>query len=605
MNQLVSNMKSIKTVVDKVACQDFRTLFDFLQERIEYPESFVTLLGETSSGKSSILNGLLGSNILRTGPNPTTGAVVEIMDDPAIKNFEYFAVTKNAKLETLTKEQFGQFSKNLPEQYERLRLLTPSYPKGLKGLRFFDTPGYGSIHENHEKIIKSFMPNSDIIIYVISYRVGVNESDAEFIGLIEELFREDMTFYLVINRTPENKATNDRRVKEIINHVQDLLHQEIPVYLVHGEVSTMDGEPPLPAAEELWESIKNEISSEKRKMALHHSLLGFQKSLLFDVQGYLEKRKVEQLVTDEERKLLEETSAEFLAKKQVVETKIESTFERVNTTTKKMFKSSADEIVACIQSEITSSNRWTHQQECAGYVQTHLMPMLAKKETKNIRAYIERELDQLNEEIDSMLNAAVQKLERKIHIENRAFEQLVLNVSNRVAQRFADQALQAFFRQYGGVGGAGAGVANAAKKGLKKAGDLVGKTFSRETHNQLARFLSRIGATSTRAIGAAAAVIVEAGFYLYEVALWQSELIKQVGKAVSLWEEKSIKAVDNDLLELKRHNLEQVESFFREYKEAFSLKEYEGNEENINRIEEQLSEIQSILQNIERERIAS
>lgn len=35
---------------------------------------------------------------------------------------------------------------------------------------------------------------------------------------------------------------------------------------------------------------------------------------------------------------------------------------------------------------------------------------------------------------------------------------------------------------------------------MKKIGDLFGKTFSRETHNELAKFLSKIGATSTRAI---------------------------------------------------------------------------------------------------------
>jgi ribosome biogenesis GTPase A len=595
VEQLRENMRLIEKVIKSVNKQEYNTLYDFLSERIDYPESFVTMLGETSSGKTSLINGLLGKNVLYTGPQPTTGSVVEVMDDPSIQKPEYFVVTKDAKLAPLSLDQFNQFCKELPDQFDRVRMLLPSFPKGLHGLRLFDTPGYGSIHEKHEEILKSFLPNSDILLYVVNYRVGVNQSDAEFIALIEELLRDDMKFYLIINRAPEKVTESDRRVKEIVSHVQDLLHKEVPVFIVPGVIPTDEEEPALPQADELWQHVKQELLSDERHAALERAFLGFQRSLVLDMQGYLEKKKLDKLASHEERQMLEAALKEFLEKKPVVEEKIITTFEKVTKMTKKMFSASANTMVGRIESEIQSSNKWTNQQECAGFVEAHLMPILAKKETKNAQSYIGMELDRLNEEIESMLNTAVQKFERRISIENKSFEKLMKNVSNRLTQRFADQALQAFFRQYGGAGGAGAGVANAAKKALKNLGDLVGKTFSRETHNGLAKFLSRMGATSTRAIAAAAVVIVEAAFYLYEVHVWQGKLSKQVRKAITVWEEKSITAVEADLSDSKNHNLEQVAGFFTEYEKAFSLDEFEEQEGNQTKIEEQLADLESLL----------
>jgi predicted GTPase len=596
--QLLLNMDIIEEIIQKVNQQEFTTLYKFLRERIEYPESFVTMLGETSSGKSSLINGLLGKELLYAAPQPTTGTVIEIMDDPELEKIEYYAVTKEATISQQTEESFRKLSIQLPEQYERLRMYIPSFPKGLQGMRMFDTPGYGAIQDEHEEIIKSFLPNSDMIIYVINYRVGLKQSDAEFLSLIQELLREDMKFYLVINRVPEKVTKVDSRIKEITDYVHDLLHQNIPVYLVHS-VMPLDDQPTLPFADQLWQDVKKEIASEERQQALETTFLTYQKSLLYEIQGFLENKKLAYMVSDEERKLVEEALDELLEKKLVIEEKMEETFKRVSATSKKMFVHSGEKIVRDLETEITVANKWTNQQECAGYVEAHLMPMLAKKETKNVQYYIEKELDKLNEEIESILNAAIQHFEKRITLDSKAFDRLVINVGHKVAQRVTDTVLQNFFKQYGGAGGAGAGVANAAKKGLKKLGDLVGKTFSRDTHNALAKFLSKIGATSTRAIGMAAVVFVEAAFYLYEVKVWQKKLAKNAKKAITTWVDKSGEAVESDLADLKQHNLEEMDGIFEEYKKAFTLEQYTDTDGNLAEVDEQLVRVQEALTRLE------
>lgn len=588
-------MDSIEKVVNHVNQKEFSSLYEFLRERIEYPESFVTMIGETSSGKSSLINGLLGKELLYTGPQPTTGTVVEIMDGADSNSEEYYAVTKEARMAPLTQEQFLKFNLKLPEQYERLRVLIPSFPKGLQGMRLFDTPGYGAIQEEHEEIVMSFLPNSDVILYVVSYRAGVKQNDADFLSYINEVLRDDMKIYLVINRVPPTVGETDTRIKEITCHVQDLLHRELPVYLVPSVMPANEDGAPLPSAIELWEDVKEEITSPERQQVLQRTFFGYQQNLLFEIEGYLEHKKLEYIVSDEERKLAEEALQEFMDKKPVIDEKIENTFLRISQMSPKMFSHSADIMVQEIQKEVQVADKWTSQQECAGFVEAHLMPILAKRETKNIKGYIEKELDDLNEEIESILNTAIKRFENRVTLDSATFGKLVLNVGNKVAQRFTDQALAGFFRQYGGAGGAGAGVANAAKKGLKKIGDLVNHTFSRETHNALAKFLSKIGATSTKAITAAAVVFVETAFYLFEVVVWQSKLAKKVKDAIAIWEDKSIKAVEKDLMELKAYNRDEINEIFKEYKDAFTFIETDVHDKGLSEIEDQLEMVNEIL----------
>lgn len=75
----------------------------------------------------------------------------------------------------------------------------------------------------------------------------------------------------------------------------------------------------------------------------------------------------------------------------------------------------------------------------------------------------------------------------------------------------------------------------------------MAKHFSRETHNALASFLKKIGATSTRNLSIAVSMFIEGVFYVIEANRWQGRLVKDVKKGTKKWEEDTIAMVLNDL----------------------------------------------------------
>ena len=54
---------------------------------------------------------------------------------------------------------------------------------------------------------------------------------------------------------------------------------------------------------------------------------------------------------------------------------------------------------------------------------------------------------------------------------------------------------------------------------------MFGKTFSRETHNALKHFISKVGLTSSKAISAAAVLVIDAVVAIVDPTTWKITLV--------------------------------------------------------------------------------
>ena len=74
----INKLEMLEQLVSMTENSEIETMSKFLYERIKHHDSYVVFLGETSSGKSSIINGLLGAPVLPMKANPSTAAITEI-----------------------------------------------------------------------------------------------------------------------------------------------------------------------------------------------------------------------------------------------------------------------------------------------------------------------------------------------------------------------------------------------------------------------------------------------------------------------------------------------------------------------------------------------
>jgi len=572
---------TVNKLAQKTGDQEIIDLSKFLKDRISHPDSFVAMLGETSSGKTTLLNGFLGVNLLYTSVQPSTGAVVELEFTPEDIMRQFYAIFKNATAAELSKEDFIEYSKTPKENIKRLWMKTRSDKYGDSKLRLFDTPGYGSVIEKHEEILTEFLPESNIIIYVVCHRVGIQQDDYNFINYVREIITEDTEFVLVINRVPDI-GKDDKRINEIKRYISDMLHYKPQTFLV-PDIPCENNEYPLPKCEDLWAYIKENILSEKHQRQLEKSFEGYVFGLFERCEAYITQKAAAQMMDQNERdvliKELKDTITELEnAKDQLVK----PTFDKLVAVIPSKLSMAKNNVINAIHQKIDESGK-SQQQEIVAYVNAHMLQFETKKQMDEIRFYIEAKLTDLDKQIEDMLNKCIQKIEHAIELH---FSVEAANMAKGIIKKYAsnvmEQSLLGYFKQFAGRGGTG--IANGAKHLLKKVGDFFGRTFSRETHNKLASTLSKIGATSAKAVGMAVAVVLEIVFITVDALTWQGSLKKKVTESVEKWHDEVLNAIQNDLNELKRENLSLLDEYISGLQK--DIDEYSKSDRNYEGIDE-------------------
>ena len=146
----------------------------------------IVFMGEFSTGKSSIINALIGENILEQGITPTTDKITII--------------------------KFGELKE---EKFENgvLNITVPN--KRLENTYLVDTPGTNVTIEQHERITKEFIPRADIVFFTIGAERAVTGSESDFIKFLKDDWSKNIVFLL--NKI--DVAQNEEELNNLLAHV--------------------------------------------------------------------------------------------------------------------------------------------------------------------------------------------------------------------------------------------------------------------------------------------------------------------------------------------------------------------------------------------------
>lgn len=132
-------------------------LADLRQALLQLDELFlIVVAGEFNSGKSALINALLGERVLAEGVTPTTTRI------------------------TLVK-----YGDQKTESFGAGGLVVLTFPLDLlRELNFVDTPGTNAVIREHEALTRDFVPRSDLVIFVTSADRPFTESERQFLDHI-------------------------------------------------------------------------------------------------------------------------------------------------------------------------------------------------------------------------------------------------------------------------------------------------------------------------------------------------------------------------------------------------------------------------------------
>jgi small GTP-binding protein len=162
-------------------------------------DAFMLLVvGEFNSGKSSLINALLGGDFLKSGPLPTTEKVCVL---------RYMNKGENVLL------------KDFDE------IILPV--KWLEHVAIIDTPGTNAIIAEHEKLAHAVVPRADLIIFVTSAERPISESEASFLKKISAWGRNVI---MVVNKLDILEPHEREKVLQFVSqNTSIILGTSIPV----------------------------------------------------------------------------------------------------------------------------------------------------------------------------------------------------------------------------------------------------------------------------------------------------------------------------------------------------------------------------------------
>ncbi|HOY65436.1 MAG TPA: dynamin family protein [Candidatus Ozemobacteraceae bacterium] len=188
----------------------------------------VLVVGEFNAGKSSLINSMLGEDLLPTGVTPTTSLVTILEPGPFNVHVKPMGTKDPIRIEPGKSHTPGygipggsfdweSFAKLLtdPENIDRIELVRMSHPAMPAGLTVIDTPGINDIAKSRAEIVYGLIPTADVVIFVISALKPFSESERLF--LEERLLANDLKkLVFVVNRIDEVEAEErDALVAEI------------------------------------------------------------------------------------------------------------------------------------------------------------------------------------------------------------------------------------------------------------------------------------------------------------------------------------------------------------------------------------------------------
>lgn len=234
----LSVLKRSHDIATELDIKNIITLSKKVAARVKDDLFRIVVLGEFNRGKSTLLNALIGEDILPTAEQETTATIniIKYADLPHIKIFYNDGRTKT---EEFKKEILKNFTALEDFDPRNIKYIEIGYHSEYlrNNVEIVDTPGVNDPDEHRSEITFNYIPNSDAIIFVLDAKQAFTMSEKRFAN--EYILQNKLTsIFFILNKIDEVSEGNLEKIKESVNKkIQEASSIENPMIF---PVSSLD-----------------------------------------------------------------------------------------------------------------------------------------------------------------------------------------------------------------------------------------------------------------------------------------------------------------------------------------------------------------------------
>lgn len=221
-----------------------------LQLKLARPTVQVAVIALVKSGKSTVLNALLGTEFLPSAAEPATASIVRIvhragelkgrlvvMDDDMTEVMEVYGRQEiHTTIKSINDCRRADPSAALTQMRLEVSIPFLGCETGEFELQLVDTPGPNEHGAGLESQVNQVLQHSDVIVYMLDFtKLGTNDEARMF-----EALKDNVTpilqsssnvrrIFYILNKVDMHSKRNDRPMDEIVKSVAAKVQQLLPV----------------------------------------------------------------------------------------------------------------------------------------------------------------------------------------------------------------------------------------------------------------------------------------------------------------------------------------------------------------------------------------
>ncbi|OQP60185.1 hypothetical protein A3860_34465 [Niastella vici] len=218
MDKFGNLLEKIQLLANGIAGRELTSEISRLQEKIKTERLYIVVLGLFKRGKSSLINALLGKDLLPVGVTPVTAIVtlLEFTTSAPFIEIQYKDGHRQQKaIEELSLYVSEEQNAANEKEVEVVRIYCDA--PLLKIATLVDTPGLGSAFEHNTAATLQFIPKIDAAIVVLSADWPISKTEIDFLSELKSVVPRIIVVLNKIDLLPEDD------LKKIVAHNEGIL----------------------------------------------------------------------------------------------------------------------------------------------------------------------------------------------------------------------------------------------------------------------------------------------------------------------------------------------------------------------------------------------
>ena len=227
-------LAKIERVVRERGLVEFRSTIASIADQLEDQSLEIAVFGRVSSGKSSLLNAILGKDILPVGVTPITTVPTRLRYHQTPLLTVWYAERSAETMDVARLAEFASERGNPNNQKRVARMVVHLPSQRLReGVTLVDTPGLGSLATTGAAETLAYLPSCDLGVVLIDAGSTITQEDLE---TIQALYRAGIRVQVLLSKADLLSAEDAERM---VGYVRQSIADEYRIDLEVHPVSAI------------------------------------------------------------------------------------------------------------------------------------------------------------------------------------------------------------------------------------------------------------------------------------------------------------------------------------------------------------------------------